>query len=160
MNCMVRIAFSLFVLAGFGLLLTLPGCSGGTPATGKVSGTVTHDGQPVTSGSLTFAPTGGTVGKPASGIVKSDGSFTLTTYAPDDGAVVGRHKVVYLPGSAESGQEQEPALPEPGEHDEEEAAPEVPFSGLVPKEAEVEVKAGNNEINIELVAQAKPAGQE
>ena len=46
--------------------------------------------------------------------------------------------------------QQEVQIPEPGKHDE--AKPvEVPFSGLVPKESEVEVKAGTNEINIELV---------
>ncbi|NLF72329.1 MAG: hypothetical protein GX575_25115 [Candidatus Anammoximicrobium sp.] len=151
MNGTNRQAFSFFSLVSVGLLVTLLGCGGGGAPTGKVSGKVTADGKPVTSGSLTFAPADGTVGKPAIAAVKADGSYTLSTYASGDGAVVGRHKVLYSPGSSESGQ-QEVQIPEPGKHDEAKPA-EVPFSGLVPKEAEVEVKAGTNEINIELVPQ-------
>jgi hypothetical protein len=141
--------FSFSLLVGAGFLVAVLGCSQGSHPTAKVAGKVTHDGQPVTSGSLTFAPAAGTVGKPAAGVVKPDGSYTLSTYAPEDGAAVGRHKVMYTPGGGDSGQQQVPV--EPGKHDERPAAP-VPFSGLVPKEPEVEVKAGSNEINIELVA--------
>ena len=67
--------------------------------------------------------------------------------------MIGRHKVIYSPGGGGPAQ-QEVQIPEPGKHDE--AKPvEVPFSGLVPKESEVEVKAGSNEINIELVADSR-----
>ncbi len=150
MKCIDRHVCWFFSLVSVGLLVTLIGCSGGGAPTGKVVGKVTFDGKPVTSGSLTFAPASGTVGKPAVGAVTADGSYTLSTYAADDGAVVGRHKVIYSPSAGDSAQ-QESQIPEPGKHDE--AKPvEIPFSGLVPKEAEVEVKAGTNEINIELVA--------
>jgi len=149
MNCTIRPMFSFSLLVSAGFLVALLGCSGGSHPTAKVGGKVTHDGQPVTSGSLTFAPVAGTVGKPAAGVVKGDGTYTLATYAPEDGAAVGRHKVIYSPAAADSSQQQVPV--EPGKHDEKPAAP-VPFSGLVPKEPEVEVKAGSNEINIELVA--------
>ncbi|MCU0981543.1 MAG: hypothetical protein MUF25_20525 [Pirellulaceae bacterium] len=155
MNCTVRLASSFFFLVSVGLLVTLPGCSGGNP-TAKVTGKVTHDGQPVTSGNLTFAPVSGTVGKPAAGKVKSDGSYVLSTYAAEDGAVVGRHRVVFSPSSGDSGQEETPL--EPGKHAEDKPASAVPFSGLVPKVAEVEVKSGSNEINIELVAAGAAAG--
>jgi hypothetical protein len=76
--------------------------------------------------------------------------------------VVGRHKVIYSPGGGDPEQQEVPI--EPGKHDESKPAPAVPFSGLVPKEPEVEVKAGSNEINIELVADsgapAAPAAPE
>jgi hypothetical protein len=150
MNCTDRRTFSGFSLVSIALLITSWGCADGSLPTGRVSGKVTFDGQPVTSGSITFAPTSGTVGKPAIGAVNADGSYTLSTYAAGDGAAIGHHKVIYTPGGGSESQEQAP-LPEPGQHDE--AKPvEVPFSGLVPKEAEVEVKTGSNEINIELVA--------
>jgi len=150
MNCTVRRASSFFSFLSVALLATLLGCTGGGAPTGKVAGQVTFDGKPVTSGSLTFAPASGTVGKPAVGAVKADGSYSLTTYAAGDGAVIGRHKVIYSPSAGESTQ-QEGQIPEPGKHDEAKPA-EVPFSGLVPKESQVEVKAGINQINIELVA--------
>jgi hypothetical protein len=149
MNCTVRSACSFFFPICVGLFVTLLGCTGKSLPTGKVSGKVTHRGEPVTSGSLTFAPAAGTVGKPAIGAVKPDGSYTLTTNAPGDGAAIGRNKVIYSPGAGDSGPQ---APPEPGKHAEDKPASAVPFSGLMPKDAEVEVKAGSNEINIELVA--------
>jgi len=156
MNFTVRLAAGLFSIF---LLIVLTGCSGGAKqaATGKVSGKVTYEGKPVEAGSITFTPitTGtsadtGVASKPAGGAVKSDGSYVLTTYVDGDGAIVGRHTVTFFPAApqapAESGGE-------PGKHDE---APAVsPYRGLMPKEAEVEVKAGANEINIELVPNPK-----
>jgi len=73
----------------------LAGC-GGTDSsrlpTAKVIGTVTVQGQPVTSGTITFFPVSG--GKHALGSLGADGSFTLSTYEAQDGAVLGAHKVV------------------------------------------------------------------
>lgn len=126
------------------LAATWTGCGSGGP-TAPVSGKVRVDGQPVNGGVVTFAPVGteGTVGKPAAGAVQSDGTFVLGTDAKGDGAVIGRHRVIYSPPTVES-----PPLPE-GKHDE--APPASPYAGLIPKEAEVEVKPGSNEINIDLV---------
>jgi hypothetical protein len=146
------------LLAAVGLLITLPGCSGGSASTAAVTGKVTSGGEPVTSGSVTFAPAGGTEGKPAVGAVQSDGSYTLSTYAQGDGAVIGKHSVVYSPGGGGSDDVEQPAIPEPGSDYENQPAPEVPFSGLVPKESEVEVKAGTNEINIELIPDPNAGG--
>jgi hypothetical protein len=63
---------------------------------GRVSGKVTHNGQPVTSGSVVFTPVGGTqssAARIATGQIESDGSYTLTTYDTGDGAVLGQHIV-------------------------------------------------------------------
>ena len=73
------------------LILFLPwivGCSdnGLTP----VSGTVQVSGQPVRNGTIMFTPSGGPA---AVGEIK-DGSYTLSTYKPGDGAWVGSHRVV------------------------------------------------------------------
>ena len=136
------------------LVVGLAGCSGGQ-ATAKVSGKVVVDGKPVTGGMITFTPiaagAGATAGKGASGEVKGDGTFALTTTTPDDGAVVGRHKVAFFPPSAPAPE----AAAESGKHDQ--APAPSPLKGLMPKQAEVEVKAGTNEITIELVPDPKAA---
>lgn len=141
---------SLAAMAGttiFAIALALPGCgSSGDFATSPVRGKVTFNGQPVTGGSVTFRPvsTGGALaGKPASATLQADGTYVLTTYKDGDGAVVGKHELSY---SA-------PLLDYQGEAKPGDERPKSPFDGLAPKEKQVEVKSGKNEINIEL---AKP----
>ncbi len=134
----------------------LSGCGKDPFPTAPVQGKVTYQGQPVTGGTVTLRPIGGggaaNLGKPASGNVQPDGSFVLGTRGPTDGAVVGKHEVRY---SA-------PAVAFEGELKPGESVPPSPFDGLVPQQKEVEVAAGKNEINIELVKDgnaqsAKPA---
>ena len=71
----------------------LAGCEpvSDTPPTAPVQGTVTYQGKPVESGTVTFFPAGGE--RPGGGILESGGKFTLTTFKKGDGAVVGTHKV-------------------------------------------------------------------
>jgi hypothetical protein len=57
---------------------------------GPISGKVIYNGQPLSFGSVTFQPTSG---QPAWGEIQSDGTFVLSTYGPNDGAVVGTHKI-------------------------------------------------------------------
>jgi hypothetical protein len=109
-----------------------------------VRGKILYNGQPVTSGVIRFRPVEvpgakqGVLGRPASGEVKNDGTFVLTTYSQGDGAVVGKHEVSYVPvAKGAEGYEDKPE--------------QSPYVGLVPKERMVEVKPGSNEITIELV---------
>jgi hypothetical protein len=136
----------LFSVLG-GVVLLSSGCGGssGEFKLAPVKGKVIYNGQPVTSGTIHFRPIAvpgtkeGTQGRPASGQVQSDGTFVLTTFRQGDGAIVGKHEVSYIPatGGAETYEEK----------------PETsPYLGLVPKEKEVEVKSGTNEITIELVS--------
>lgn len=69
--------------------LLLAGCERG-PQMVQVTGKVLYNGQPLKFGSVTFQPP---TGQPARGEIQSDGTFSLSTYRPGDGAVVGRHKV-------------------------------------------------------------------
>jgi len=134
------------ILAVAGVLATAIGCSKGGAAyrTAPVKGKVIYNGQPVTSGGIRLQPIAvpgaseSNPGKPAGGEVRSDGTFVLSTYKDGDGAVVGRHKVSYIPFS--KGAETYEDKPEPS-----------PYLGLVPKEQEVEIKPGQNELTIELV---------
>ncbi len=142
-----RTWFSIVLLCGGALLGT--GCGGGgdNPSTAAVSGKVTRQGQPVSGGTVTFSPQAsadkkGPPGKPAAGVVGPDGTFKLTTYAKDDGAVLGKHQVIYLPAPIEIDEAQ---------HKEDSPPPVSPFAGLKPSQTEVEVKAGSNTIDIDLV---------
>jgi hypothetical protein len=80
----------------------LSGCGG--PNVAKVTGKVTYNGKPVTGGKIMFYPESGRM---ALGEIGPDGTFTLTTFKPGDGALVGSHRVVIEstrvgPGSLES----------------------------------------------------------
>lgn len=91
-------------LAAAGLLLTLTlapcwGCGGRGRAaaslkTVPVKGTVRLNGKPVTKGTVKFEPE--VPGRTATGAIQADGSFTLSTYATDDGAVPGPHRVAIV----------------------------------------------------------------
>lgn len=55
-----------------------------------VSGTVLYNGKPLPFGIIMFQPE---AGQAAQGEIQSDGSFQLSSYGPNDGAVPGRHKI-------------------------------------------------------------------
>ena len=72
------------------MALTFSGCGPSYPPTYQVTGKVTVDGQPLQQGTITFYPT---QGRSALGKIQPDGSYTLTTFNDDDGAVPGSHQV-------------------------------------------------------------------
>lgn len=80
---MSRVALAL----AFGLVAL--GCNRG-PQLAKVRGAVSVDGKPVTTGTITFQSE---LGRPAFGVIGPDGTYSLTTHVPDDGAIVGEHVV-------------------------------------------------------------------
>lgn len=67
----------------------LSGCTQ-TPSVVPVSGKVLYNGEPLPFGIVMFQPE---KGQAAQGEIQSDGSFQLSTYGPNDGAVPGSHKV-------------------------------------------------------------------
>jgi hypothetical protein len=79
----------LFLLLGLCLSM-LTGCGDDRPSRVPVSGKVTIDGQPVTSGSVSFQPQ---LGRVAGGQLDEQGRFTLTTFDKGDGCVPGKHAV-------------------------------------------------------------------
>jgi hypothetical protein len=63
---------------------------------GKVSGTVTYNGNPLTEGAVVFSPAqgkGSDTGHVAIGQLDTSGKFELTTFNTGDGAVLGQHVV-------------------------------------------------------------------
>ncbi|MFO0864802.1 MAG: hypothetical protein U0744_09140 [Gemmataceae bacterium] len=107
----------------------LIGCESGA----SVTGTVTTKGEKVTSGNLTFTPVG--VGKAASTNINSDGTYSIK------GVVTGKNSVVFAPASST-----EPIALKPGEK-----AKSAPFEGLQAKNAEVDLKQGENKVDVDLV---------
>ncbi len=81
-----RLLASLTVLSVVGFLC---GCTQ-TPSVVPVSGKVLYNGEPLPFGIVMFQPE---KGQAAQGEIQPDGSFQLSTYGPNDGAVPGRHKV-------------------------------------------------------------------
>lgn len=145
------------------------GCGGGAFEVVPAGGSVQFKGAPVASGSITLVPVssvgdsapGREAGKPAKAELKADGTFELSTYGQFDGAVLGRHKVIYEgPEGEEEGEEAE----EVAEGESETADPNArkarktsqPKVVLRVREGtEVEVKAGaENRFVIELVEAA------
>lgn len=84
-------AFDRLIIAAAIALVTVAtvGCRRG-PQVVPVSGVVEVDGTPLTSGAITVVPEHG---RAATGTIGKDGRFTLTTFVPGDGALLGRHRV-------------------------------------------------------------------
>jgi hypothetical protein len=87
-----------------GLVLIGCGGKGVTP----VRGVITLEGTPVAGATVVFMPEDQDGRRPASGFTSSDGTFQLTTYKPNDGALPGKYRVLIQkteaakdPGAAE-----------------------------------------------------------
>ena len=87
------------------LLLLVAGCSKDEPALIPVQGTVYYQGEPVTSGTVVFAPdpSRGGSGPLAHGVIGPDGRFTLHT-AESPGACPGWHRVTIAGQLTRNGQ--------------------------------------------------------
>lgn len=142
---------------GFTSIVTVAvfsGCGGGDPdkkPTAKVKGTVTVDGKAVSGGSLIFSPVSdgksNMAGKSGEATIKPDGTYSVSTYGTDDGAVVGKHRVLFQPPAA-------PAPAPGGAHTE--APPTNPLNGMTPDQPEYTVAKGDNKIDIKLIKPDAP----
>jgi hypothetical protein len=99
------------------LLLTLAACcplgcgrASHELATAPVSGQVTLDGKPLTSGYVIMMPP---QGRMARGAIQPDGSFVMGTYTSDDGAQVGQLSVAVTPMPVEEGGQASKGVPVP-----------------------------------------------
>ena len=86
-----------FCLLGL-CLLVLSGCGEGRdpnlPDLVPVSGTITIDDKPATNTTISFIPSGETVGTGSGGATDAEGKYTLRTAHDGVGAPVGQYKVV------------------------------------------------------------------
>lgn len=74
------------------LAVAAAGCGSSGPQTGRVSGKITHKGEPLTKGNITFVPNAPDTPNAVSPI-GPDGTYELTTSEYGRGAVVGDYKV-------------------------------------------------------------------
>ncbi|RMG00853.1 MAG: hypothetical protein D6741_06100 [Planctomycetota bacterium] len=127
-----RIALSVLVAA----LVSIVGCGG--PKMASVEGTVTCNGQPVKGVIVVFNPVpsdGETaVTRPSMGVTDDAGHYVLSTEREGDGAAVGKHKVSISPAA----------------QTDDTTEPEDVLPGTLPKDYVVEVKPGDNTIDLEL----------
>lgn len=79
-------------------LSCLAGCGGsGDPPTVPISGTVTYKGEPIKAGQVRFTPVDPKTTRPAEGKIQPDGSFTIETFKPGDGAMAGEYSISLIP---------------------------------------------------------------
>lgn len=130
----LRSIVQVVIAASLGLYVC--GCGGGAESfdVAPVKGKVLCNGQPVTSGTILFAPVAkgekdSKPGKTGSGSIESDGTFVISTYKEGDGAVIGKHKITA------------------GTDD-----PAKPWACELTAEIEYDVTSGSHEVVIELLA--------
>ncbi len=125
------------------VIAMLAGCSGPEhPDVGRVSGTVTLDGQPLAEATVMFQPT---QGRASIATTDSAGKYSLTYLDGVSGALLGSHKVIIrteIPG--EDGQ---PPI----------AKEKLPKKYHERTELTAEVKKGSNAFNFALTSQAGTA---
>lgn len=148
---------ALFVAAC--LLAACIGCSGAAgPQTGRVSGRITVNGKPLAGANVNFDLKEGKSPRVATGVTDSDGRYTLSTFGKDDGAVLGKHVVwITMPQKGDAIDPNNPTA-DYGQMMSAAAVGAKPDTGGIPakytsKESSDlirEVKAGTNEINIDL----------
>lgn len=121
------------------LALLAAGCPTSQERTYPVHGVVSLDGNPLRGGLVRFEPSapggcGSCYG--AQGTIGADGSYRLTTFSANDGALPGLHRVVVLPGEDSSLQNSQ-AIPSR-------------YYSLAGSGLEFQVKRGDNPIDIRL----------
>lgn len=145
----------LFTLLTCALFVTSTGCGEGQFPVRPAKGKVVSKGQPVTVGSVTFTPIGTSssleVGKPASGALAADGTFTLSTFDRFDGAIVGKHSVLYIGGEDEESGDEESEDPDPDSKKNAPVKKQQKPTFVQKAEITVEVtQSGPNDFTIEL----------
>lgn len=140
--------------------LAFAGCGEGGPELGRVTGTVTMDGDPLPNALVTFVPQEG--GRASTGVTNENGEYELI-YQNRKGALLGQHKVTVTT------MRQAEAAPEMSSDSEEymkQATGGDPsqydqvFEEKIPprynKDSELveEVQSGSNEIDLELTSGA------
>jgi hypothetical protein len=146
------------VLAALGLV-AFSGCGDDTGLSKRyaVSGKVTYKGAPVEKGTISFIPASAE-GRPASGQIEN-GSYTLTTLSPNDGAIPAKYKVTVMAQEIDTTEMKEIAKGGQFHHDGAFAKAVKGAKSLVPSKyalaetsgLEREVKAQSNSFDFELV---------
>jgi hypothetical protein len=125
---------------GAAVIIMLVGCNGSSQES-QVSGSVTLDGSRIGPGMVVFAPVA--EGKPATGSIESNGSYTLNT-SREPGLAAGRYKVAVSIRELPENVKRSDQIP-PGKLLIPERYEQSTTSGL-----EYEIEPGRNTIDIDL----------
>lgn len=82
------------------IVVVAAGCSDGRPKLYTPAGVIRLDGKALVGASVTLFPKAG--GRTASGVTDVNGSFTLSTYAPNDGIAAGTYVAVVTKEDSEN----------------------------------------------------------
>jgi hypothetical protein len=129
--------FTFFILFAV-LINAIAGCSG-SPATARVTGTVTFDGKPLANAGVEFLPEDGS--RSSFGETDASGKYELKFSASAIGAIPGKHKVVIRTGSSDDGVDRESS----GGKKE-----TLPARYNSASELTAELKGGNNVVDFDL----------
>lgn len=152
--------FSIVVSCLLASLICGCGSGGGTrPAMGKVKGTVTYKGKPVSGAVVSLFMEGASRG--SSGTTDESGNYKLTTFDTNDGAFVGTNKVtVTKPKAAPLGKDPKELTPDDllkitreGKINEMSAiSDELPakYADVKTSKLQLTIEAGDNQKEIEL----------
>lgn len=140
------------------------GCGGSNElAVVPVKGKILCEGEPVTAGTIIFMPVAAdkkeVSGRPARGTIQTDGTFVLSTYEFGDGAIIGKHTVTYKPPVKGEGAYEEAEEAEGGEQELAVVPPLQKHACRFGGTATATVKAGDNNLTIEL-SPVMPGGGE
>ena len=75
-------------------LVALGGCGGEKPDMIPIKGEVIYDGKPLAQGQVVYLPRNRETGRQASGPIKPDGTFVMTTQKGGDGVKFGEYDIV------------------------------------------------------------------
>jgi len=121
----------------------LTGCSA---PSADVTGVVLTDGKPVRGGSIIFSPidegTNGEPGRPGMADIASDGTFSMHLEAGAAGFCT-RWAVRFTSPNL-------PPMPEA-----EAKVAKIPYQGFLPRDSDIELHPGENEVTVELIPPSK-----
>lgn len=132
---------TLFILSLL-ILSPLAGCGSGGLPTAPVRGKITFQGKPVPNGSVVTMPEGDMPS--ATGEIKPDGTYELTTYTAGDGAVLGKHTLMIMAVEDMSDKLPEERSPTPG------LIVPSKYTSFATSGLTIEVKQGENKFDFEL----------
>lgn len=152
---MKSIQVGCLVVALMVMLLCLSGCGGPSdqPDLGRVQGTITFDGQPLSGVVVVFQPDSG---RPARGRTDTEGKYELTYIRSTRGTKVGHNRVEIAPSEedddpaenevdTETVSRKRPAKFKSGK-------PKIPARYNIKTELEADVQPGNNTFDFELTS--------
>ena len=148
-----RISQAIGVILALTLVVQASGCEAKKrPRLARVTGKVLYNGEPLANATVVFQLADGSAPRRSEGVTEEDGTFSLTTYNTDDGAIIGSNIVTVTKQGGGSGQRVMSAADLADMHGAPPAEDQLPQKFADPKTSglKYEVESGTNEFEIPL----------